>query len=75
MPVRANRVRKDHPQGRYDERDLHEPAAAYVHAQLDTQHVDAAELFETAMRVVLESAVEDAEFYETSEEFIRVTDD
>lgn len=72
----AERVRKDVPHGRYDERDLHEPAAAYVQAQLEAQQVNPADLFETAMRVVLESTVEsDGDIYESSSEFIRVTDD
>ena len=71
----AERVRKDVPQGRFDERDLHEPSSAYVHAQLE-QQVHPQDLFETAMRVVLESTVEaDGEIYESSAEFIRVTDD
>ncbi|HXD30090.1 MAG TPA: NYN domain-containing protein [Pyrinomonadaceae bacterium] len=72
----AERVRKDVPHGRYDERDLHEPASAYVQAQLEAQQVNPADLFETAMRVVLESTVEsDGDIYESSAEFIRVTDD
>ena len=72
----AERVRKDAPHGRFDERDLHEPASAYVDAHLEAQQVSPAELFETAMRVVLESTVDaDGEIYESSADYIRVTDD
>jgi uncharacterized LabA/DUF88 family protein len=73
----AERVRKDVPHGRYDERELHEPSPPYVHAELEAQPVSPAELFETAMRVVLESTTVDSEgeIYESSTEFIRVTDD
>ena len=47
-----------------------------MQAELEGQHVNPADLFETAMRVVLESTVEaDGEIYESSTEFIRVTDD
>ena len=72
----AERVRKDVPHGRYDERELHEPPSAYVHPELQPP-VTPAELFETAMRVVLESTAVDSEgeIYESSTEFIRVTDD
>jgi len=72
----AERVRKDVPHGRYDERELHEPPPAYVHPELQPP-VTPAELFETAMRVVLESTAVDSEgeIYESSTEFIRVTDD
>jgi uncharacterized LabA/DUF88 family protein len=77
----AERVRKDLPAGsRYDERDLHEPSAAYVpshlEVQLEAQHVNPADIFESALRVVIESNVDsDEEVFESSAEFIRVTDD
>ena len=72
----AERVRKDFPHGaRYDERELHEPPS-YGHEQLQAHHVDATDAFHTAMRVVLESAVEtDSEEFGQSTDFIRVTDD
>lgn len=72
----AERVRKDFPHGaRYDERELHDPPT-YGHEQLEAHHVDAADAFHSAMRVVLESTVEtDNEVFEESTEFIRVTDD
>ena len=73
----AERVCKDFPHGsRYDERELHDPEPAYGHEQLEAHHIDAADAFHTAMRVVLESTVEaDGEEFEQSTEFIRVTDD
>lgn len=73
----AERVRKDFPHGsRYDERELHDPAPAYGPEQLEAHHVNAADAFHTAMRVVLESTLEtDGEVFEESTEFIRVTDD
>ena len=73
----AERVRKDFPHGsRYDERELHEPTPVYGHEQMEAHHVDAADAFHNAMRVVLESTVEtDHEVFEQSTEFIRVTDE
>jgi len=73
----AERVRKDLPHGtRYDERELHDPSPAYVQAELEASQVNPADLFESAMRVVLESTVDsDDEVFESSVEFIRVTDE
>src|SRR2546427_59549 len=70
----ADRVRKDLPHGqRYDERELHEPAAiAYADEQLAAQQVNAADVFQSTMRVVLESTVDaEDERFEQSTEYVR----
>lgn len=73
----ADRVRKDIPHGaRYDERELHEPPGEYVADHIEAAQLVSAAAFETAMRVVLESSGEtENEVFESSTEYIRVTDD
>jgi hypothetical protein len=68
----ADRVRKEIHGQRYDERDLHEhQPSQYLHEQI--QEPDG---FQTAMRVVLvETTIEEAEEFDTSSQFIRVTDE
>jgi len=71
----ADKVRKEISHGtRYDERELHEPLPApYLEDQCLPKQ---AESFEAAMRVVLETDIEeDAAEFEAATEFIRVTDD
>lgn len=74
----ADRVRKEIPHGsRYDERELHEPSSHhYVHEELEQRHVSHEAGFQSVL-VVLETTVEEeeAEHFEQSTEFIRVTDD
>ena len=72
----ADRVRKDLPQGqRYDERDLHEPLVpAYVPEEYGAREISS-DSFESALQVVLESGLAEEAKFETSDEFIRVTDD
>jgi hypothetical protein len=67
----ADKVRKEVTHGaRYEcERDLHDPLPApYMHDQQDS--------FEAAMRVVIETEIEEeAAEFEAATEFIRITDD
>lgn len=70
----ADRVRKEAHAHRYDEREMaeHQPTQ-YLHERIELQE-SAAGHFQ-AMRVVLETAVEDSAQFDASSEFIRVTDD
>ena len=69
----ADRVRKEIHSPRYDERDLHEhQPSQYLHEPMSVQEPDG---FQTAMRVVVVETVEEAEQFDTSSQFIRVTDE
>ena len=75
----AEKVRKEISHGqRYDERDLHEHLSPpqYLSEEIGIPTDSPSREFESAMRVVIESSLEDetAEF-ETATEFIRVTDE
>lgn len=71
----ADRVRKEIHGSRYDERDLHEQQPTqYLHEQITVQDVQP-DGFQTAMRVVLETTIEETEEFDTTSQFIRVTDE
>jgi hypothetical protein len=61
---------------RYDERDLHEPLPAdYLQEEIEIQE-GSPDGFPAAMRVVIESEIEqDVEEFDSATEFIRITDD
>jgi len=69
-------VRKEISHGtRYDERDLHEPLPA-SYMQEDMEMKPPADTYQAAMRVVLETDIdEEAAEFEAATEFIRITDD
>jgi uncharacterized LabA/DUF88 family protein len=70
----AERVRKEGHVHRYDERGLPEAQPTqYLHEQIDLG-AHAAERFE-AMRVVVETTIDDNGQFESNTEFVRVTDD
>jgi uncharacterized LabA/DUF88 family protein len=71
----AEKVRKEITHGhRYDERDLHEPAAGYMHDQIQADAAE--EVLHAALHVVLESTLdEDDQEYGSGTEYIRITDD
>jgi uncharacterized LabA/DUF88 family protein len=74
----ADKVRKEISQGpRYDERDLHDHVhPQYLHDEMHIQEQNAVTGFEAAMRVVLETNIdEDVEGFESSGDFIRITDE
>lgn len=70
----ADRVRKEVHAPRYDERELPEQQPTqYLHEHL---HVaEGTSEFEAAMRVVLETTLEESSEFESDAEFIRVTDE
>ena len=71
----ADRVRKEMHGPRYDERDLHEQQPMqYLHEQIPVPE-HAPEVFPSAMRVVVETTIDEAEEFETATQFIRVTDE
>jgi hypothetical protein len=74
----AEKVRKEVTHGpRYDERDLHEHLPTqYMQEEIQLQQEDSADGFQSTMRVVLESTIDDeVEQFESAAEFIRITDD
>jgi uncharacterized LabA/DUF88 family protein len=73
----GEKVRKEAHGPRYDERDLHEHIPTqYMHEEIRLQQENSPDGFQSAMRVVLESTIDDeAEQFESAAEFIRVTDD
>jgi len=73
----ADKVRKEATHGpRYDEQALHEAVSEqYLHEHIEIQPENSHDGFE-AMRVVIESAIEEeAEQLESAAEFIRITDE
>jgi hypothetical protein len=73
----ADRVRKEIHGPRYDERDLHEQQPTqylHEHEEISVQE-RTSEGFQTAMRVVVETTIEEAEQFDTGTQFIRVTDE
>jgi hypothetical protein len=71
----ADRVRKEIHGSRYDERDLHEhQPTQYLHEQISVQE-ESADGYQSAMRVVLETTIEESESFEGTAQFIRVTDE
>ncbi len=71
----ADRVRKEGHGPRYDERDLHEQQPMqYLHEQIPVPE-GAPDGFQTAMRVVVETSIEEVEEFDSTTEFIRVTDE
>ena len=72
----AEKVRKEMPHGRYDERDLHDHIPAeYLQEPIPIQEAPP-DAFQAALRVVIEAEIEeDAAEFQASTEFIRVTDD
>ena len=71
----ADRVRKEVHGPRYDERDLHEQQPMqYLHEQIPVQD-DTPDVFQTAMRVVVETSIEQVEEFDSTTEFIRITDE
>ena len=74
----GDKVRKEATHGaRYDERELHENLPTqYMHEEIQLQQENSPDGFQSAMRVVLESTIdEEAEQFESAAEFIRITDD
>jgi len=76
----ADRVRKEIHGTRYDERDLHEQQPLqYLHEPNLDEPIPVqehpSEGFQTAMRVVVETTIEEAEQFDSSTQFIRVTDE
>ena len=72
----ADRVRKEIHGSRYDERDLHEhqQPTQYLHEQISVQEVQP-DGYQAAMRVVLETTIEETAEFDTASQFIRVTDE
>jgi uncharacterized LabA/DUF88 family protein len=74
----ADKVRKEISQGpRYDEAHLPEPMPSqFMHDDLQLSAEEPVNGFESAMRVVLEAEIEEeAESFETPNDYIRITDD
>ena len=70
----ADKVRKEISQGRYDERDLHEPMQ-YLPEPVSMQG-ESNNGYEAAMHVVIQTEIEEeAAEFEAVTEFIRITDD
>ena len=72
----ADRVRKevmhDH---RYDERDIHQQPAQYLHEQIRLEET-MDDPYQSSLRVVLETAIEEeAEQFDAPVDFIRITDE
>jgi uncharacterized LabA/DUF88 family protein len=71
----ADRVRKEIHSARYDERGLPEQQPTqYLHEQIHVDDHDVGE-FESAMRVVVETTIEEAGPFDAAVDFIRVTDE
>jgi len=71
----ADRVRKEAHGPRYDERDLHEQQPMqYLHEQIPVPE-GTPDVFQTAMRVVVETSIEEVEEFDSTTQFIRVTDE
>lgn len=70
----ADRVRKEVHGPRDDEREIHEQQPTqYLHEQIRVQQSDIEE-FQSAMRVVVETSLEEVEQFDAAE-FIRITDE
>src|SRR6202521_1666854 len=68
----ADRVRKEIHGPRYDERDLHEQQPTqYLHEPIPVLE-GTPDAFQTAMRVVVETSIEEVEEFDSTTEFIRV---
>ena len=72
----ADRVRKEIPGHRYDERGIPEPQPTqYLHEQIQLQETTA-DGYQSALRVVLETTIEEeAEHFGSTANFIRITDE
>jgi uncharacterized LabA/DUF88 family protein len=72
----ADKVRKEASHPRYDERDLHEVPAPFIHDQMQIQEQNTPDGFQAALSVVLEAELDDdVDEFTAATEFIRVTDD
>jgi hypothetical protein len=72
----ADRVRKDAIHGqRYDERDIHEQQPTqYLHEQIHLEE-STDDGYQTSLRVVLETTIEEESEFGTGADFIRITDE
>jgi NYN domain-containing protein len=71
----ADRVRKEIHGPRYDERYLHEQQPSQYLTEPIPVEEHTPDPFQTAMRVVVETTIEEAEQFDTETQFIRVTDE